>query len=708
MVNIKSRGRWLTAARMFLMALGLFFAALIGGPGVYAAQLPVQNACPDGQEKDGALCYPKCNASYNGVGPVCWQVCPAGYTDIGIACTKVHNKASLPRGVGTVPTNCPSGQVNDAGLCYPSCKAGDTGVGPVCYGPCPAGTTDIGLICSRTVPKTSYGRGAGTLPNVCGSGRENQAGLCYPSCRSGYYGVGPVCWQSCRSGYRDDGLSCFKNLFDFYFKDSYGRGAGTVPNQCPSGRVNNGGLCYTACNAGFTGVGPVCWQVCPSGTTDTGAFCESSVAKNTYTRGVGVIPSVCAAGKENQAGLCYDLCPSNYNGVGPVCWENCPSGYADKGLFCDLPPLTKDSYGRGAGQVPPCFTGRRYDTRYTAQLQNYLQPEKFTLIIASDPQFPWWRSGKDADCNSDDCILAQAKRTNRHHVQAMNTVSAIRWNNGTATVRGIWPNLPDVTEGAGSRVTRPLGVIMNGDLTAYWHDWQKELYRDHYELGHKAKPDHAVLRLPIFPGLGNHDYANNLKEFDETQGCYGLTADSAYCAKDAVKYIKNMVYCDNVKNFINTLVQKFDQDSLAYSYDIGHYHFVQLNNYPTYVANSINIKSAIGWLKTDLAEATDAGKKIVLNFHDYGDHMKQNNAEFLDAIKDKSVVALFAGHTHRAGYVGTIPSTSIPVFRSGSAEHNRFLLVEFGPRYINVGEVSSTNGIPRFVSGRVKTYPFPP
>ncbi len=72
------------------------------------------------------------------------------------------------------------------------------------------------------------------------------------------------------------------------------------------------------------------------------------------------------------------------------------------------------------------------------------------------------------------------------------------------------------------------------------------------------------------------------------------TRYSGDCAKDAVKYVKNKVYCDRVKNF-NTLVQKFDPDSLAYSYDIGHYHFVQLNNYPTYIANSINIKSAIGW-----------------------------------------------------------------------------------------------------------------
>ena len=32
----------------------------------------VITACPDGKEKDGALCYPICRDGYYGVGPVCW------------------------------------------------------------------------------------------------------------------------------------------------------------------------------------------------------------------------------------------------------------------------------------------------------------------------------------------------------------------------------------------------------------------------------------------------------------------------------------------------------------------------------------------------------------------------------------------------------------------------------------------------------------
>ena len=43
--------------------------------------------------------------------------------------------------------------------------------------------------------------------------------------------------------------------------------------------------------------------------------------KNTYGRGVGTIPKVdCPKGQENDAGLCYPVCKTHYKGVGPVCW----------------------------------------------------------------------------------------------------------------------------------------------------------------------------------------------------------------------------------------------------------------------------------------------------------------------------------------------------------------------------------------------------
>jgi hypothetical protein len=176
----------------------------------------------------------------------------------------------------------------------------------------------------------------------------------------------------------------------YCWKQSYGRGVGTIPTTCDGGKQNQAGLCYTPCNAGYGAAGPVCWQNCPSGYTDTGALCHYSaksltaslvrsgchvdsafgcivprydcpsgytnaglfcalntpsvpagysgltgldLTKKSYGRGAGTIPTNCA-GKQNDAGLCYSACNAGMYGVGPVCWQNCPAGKVNCGAGC--------------------------------------------------------------------------------------------------------------------------------------------------------------------------------------------------------------------------------------------------------------------------------------------------------------------------------------------------------------------------------------
>lgn len=266
-----------------------------------AAQAGSLPLCPTGKEYDAGLCYPKCSAGYYGIGPVCWHPCPDGYTDDGALCRKdviIQAKASYGRGAGT-PLTCGSDEDQNGALCYPKCQAGYYGVGPVCWQSCPAGYTDDGVTCRLdpySFAKDSYGRGVGTLPDIsgnCPSDREKQAGLCYSLCKDGYYGVGPVCWQACPAGFTDDGAFC-RRPGNIIAKGSYGRGAGVVLHACPAGSEQNGGLCYPVCQAGYSGIGPVCWQSCPAGFTDDGAVCRKDaiiVAKQSYGRGVGAVPN---------------------------------------------------------------------------------------------------------------------------------------------------------------------------------------------------------------------------------------------------------------------------------------------------------------------------------------------------------------------------------------------------------------------------------
>ncbi len=171
--------------------------------------------------------------------------------------------------------------------------------------------------------KDSYGRGVGTIPTDCTGGKENQAGLCYNKCPAGMNPVGPVCWSACPPGYVDHGAICHIDL--------------------PLTRGGTGWSC------GHRDGWGTCWLwvlQCPSGYTNAGLFCALTARptpagfsgtyldpmKNTYARGAGTIPTACSGGREYDAGLCYDRCRAGFGGVGPVCWANGPSGWVGCGM----------------------------------------------------------------------------------------------------------------------------------------------------------------------------------------------------------------------------------------------------------------------------------------------------------------------------------------------------------------------------------------
>jgi hypothetical protein len=252
------------------------------GVGITISNANSNVVCAADQDKYGGKCYEKCAEGYTGVGALCWM----------------PPQKTYGRGVGTVPALTCGAQELDAGLCYDYCQPGYDGVGPVCW-----------------AERISYGRGAGEpLKSWCANGMQEDAGLCYTPCRAGFHGVGPVCWND--------------------QPQSYGRGAGTIPNlipyACPSGKEMQDGLCYVPCSAGYHGVGPVCW-----------------LNEASYGRGAGVPMTFgCNANQDQDGGLCYPKCEDGYNGVGPVCWLK-----------------ASHSYGRGVGTPASqqCGTNQELD-----------------------------------------------------------------------------------------------------------------------------------------------------------------------------------------------------------------------------------------------------------------------------------------------------------------------------------------------------------
>ncbi|CAM3939384.1 hypothetical protein [Corallococcus exiguus] len=151
------------------------------------------------------------------------------------------------------------------------------------------------------------------------------------------------------------------------------------------------------------------------------------------------VETTCNRGKHYEAGLCYERCKEDFKGVGPVCWADCPDGYKDDGALCrkDAHIIPKDSYGRGAGTVPPtCAT-----PSFTKPVPPVSDLNAFTMIIASDPQFPWWKD--TPPCDDDKCTKRNSKRANSDQVRAMNDIQRAS-NPLQPGPPGVWPSRPDI------------------------------------------------------------------------------------------------------------------------------------------------------------------------------------------------------------------------------------------------------------------------
>jgi len=170
--------------------------------------------------------------------------------------------------------------------------------------------------------KDTQTRGVGTIPKSCTDGKEYKDGLCYTPCNAGMNGVGPVCWSACPAGYIDMGAICHidKALLKEGSWECTDRG---LLGECWWGKMN--------CSAGYTNIGLLC-ALTPTSTPAGFSGTYLDPMKNTYGRGAGTIPTACAAGQQYDAGLCYDNCPQYYSGVGPVCWMQTPETWVGCGM----------------------------------------------------------------------------------------------------------------------------------------------------------------------------------------------------------------------------------------------------------------------------------------------------------------------------------------------------------------------------------------
>ncbi len=269
----------------------------------------------------------------------------------------------------------------------------------------------------------------------------------------------------------------------------------------------------------------------------------------------------------------------------------------------------------------------------------------FNYFVASDPQ-PY-RTGMDnnLDPNDESASGPAWLKINRNTVKAMNALSEEKKCKFT---------------------------IINGDISEYGRTSQRDYFLSVYNQ----------LKMPYYYGLGDHDIVNNF------QSCFDLGVSELSSNGCAIGSISNMY---RHITFLERKLTSFSFDfsgktrtgSLAYSWDVGIIHFIQLQYSPSYqqdytAADTTNqyITKSSDWLEKDLADAQERGcKNFYVNMH-HPDLHSANNAEvekFTQLLNKYNVEALFCGHTHQ---VTSLYKYGVNYFNSGALFYGDFLLVE--------------------------------
>lgn len=259
--------------------------------------------------------------------------------------------------------------------------------------------------------------------------------------------------------------------------------------------------------------------------------------------------------------------------------------------------------------------------------------------------------------------------------------------------------------------------IVNGDLTEFG---RVATYND-YENIYK-KNSHR----PIFEGLGNHDYANNVgncQSYEYSLSKDGCAISAVFRMSKAMEQYKKTLQAYNynehkqVTSYANNL---YLWKSLSYSWDYGDIHYVQLQNYPTYNVNlnallginhvvKVTVEKSLNWLEQDLAKADARGKITILNFHDARPSKNDKDSHFIDQsskedldrfkkiITSHRVKALFVGHTHDQNFCHAEDDAvfgNVPVYTAGALFNGDYYKLDIEGTEISVKAFNGATGSP--------------
>lgn len=301
------------------------------------------------------------------------------------------------------------------------------------------------------------------------------------------------------------------------------------------------------------------------------------------------------------------------------------------------------------------------------------------MILASDTQYPWTAKT--------DAGLEETEKEGKAGGLIANTFHR-------ASMLKLKTQVPGIS-----------GMILNGDITAFGHDWQLDTFKNIW----------GKLPFSFYPGLGNHDYANNVNDTFANSAAIRMVE---YLREEVVKAGITNLDVTEKKGYTFPEVTQTLSGSFAYSWDIENVHFVQLNNYPLYATRYsgynakearrkiIEVQASLDWLEKDLTKAAAKGSAIILNYHDSDEHWRDRYdtftgdrliKQFQTILTKYGVSAIFVGHYHE--YIGKHTSSRLdsmygktPLLYCGSASQQKYLLATFKNNQMIVEKVDSSNG----------------
>ncbi|WP_261640809.1 RICIN domain-containing protein [Erwinia mallotivora] len=278
-----------------------------------------------------------------------------------------------------------------------------------------------------------------------------------------------------------------------------------------------------------------------------------------------------------------------------------------------------------------------------------------SIVITSDPQYPWTNVTDAGGSESSDVQQSRSRQLISSQYASINSYHQ--------------------TVGVDTR------VIINGDITAYGHQWQRNVIAS--LLG--------TLQPPYCYGLGNHDIENNYNDTWQNQAAIGSM-------HNFYTHYRQLSLTNKSLEARRHLFEETWTGSFSYSWDEGRYlRFIQLHNFPgmtgydfprTPSPNGVNdwqklsmhlrADNQFTWLENVLRSAGD--RACFINVHKPNGWPEQARLQMKRLCEQYNVKAVFAGHYHTiSGYsraYTNYPGANVPVFLSGSASQQTYLITE--------------------------------